>query len=191
MKNPTLAFQAKSFFNVYLNLLNFDAHNSVSNFIVPAVVNGAFSAELALKSMLTERGIPYGREHSLLELFLLLPHDFINEFLCKFYERTSQYHDTDKWMEELILISNAFVDWRYCFEKGPLPAFHFDYFDAFIFAAFCVVSNHYDVDMVERTGSDMTAGKLDIMIEQNRADSKERIMNAFYKKRQKPSSHRE
>jgi len=92
-------------------------------------------------------------------------------------------------MDELILISNAFVDWRYCFEKGPLPAFHLDYFDAFIFAAFCVVSNHYSVEMIERTDSDMTAEKLDIMIEQNRAESKERIMNAFYKKHQKPFSH--
>lgn len=49
MQAEFLVFQAKSFYNAYLNLERIDMQSGDFLFTVPMLVNGAFSIELCLK----------------------------------------------------------------------------------------------------------------------------------------------
>ena len=55
MNKERLAYQAKAFYNAYINLEVFSRDSEGLLFLVPSIVNGAFSIELALKTMLTRR----------------------------------------------------------------------------------------------------------------------------------------
>lgn len=54
MQAEFLIFQAKSFYNAYLNLERIDMQSGDFLFTVPMLVNGAFSIELSLKAILPE-----------------------------------------------------------------------------------------------------------------------------------------
>lgn len=182
MKNIGLAFEAKSFYNAFLNLQKIDSNSPAPYFYLPAIVNGAFSIELAIKSILTENGIKYGKEHNLLELFLLLPDRYRYEFWMFFYQKAPQYQDANEWCNELILISDSFVDYRYCFEKQT-PAFDLDFFTAFAYAAFCTLTSHFSVEIKQTNATQISTEEMDKMIEQNRKDSIERILEELSKRR--------
>lgn len=59
MQAEFLIFQAKSFYNAYLNLERIDMQSGDFLFTVPMLVNGAFSIELSLKAILTRNSISY------------------------------------------------------------------------------------------------------------------------------------
>ena len=65
MQAEFLIFQAKSFYNAYLNLERIDMQSGDFLFTVPMLVNGAFSIELSLKAILTRNSISYKKEHNL------------------------------------------------------------------------------------------------------------------------------
>lgn len=69
MKKCYLAFQAKIFYETFVVLRKMiSGKNGIVRYYVPYIVNGTFSAELALKSILTENETAYQKEHNLLKL---------------------------------------------------------------------------------------------------------------------------
>ena len=113
----------------------------------PLVVNGAFSVELAFKAILAKNGIEYGKEHNLLILFQMLPESFQQELWTYLIEKAPEYADSSKTYDELILLSNAFIDWRYVFEEKPVPAIDSRFLAAFANAAIRTMFSHYNTDL--------------------------------------------
>ena len=149
IRKEFLIYQAKSFYNAYIALEQIhQASDDKLLYFVPALVNGAFSAEITLKAMLANNDIDYGKEHNLLTLYRLLPDSFATEMLGHLFEKAPEYRDIDKCAEELVLISNAFVDWRYAFEGEPTPAFDSRFLAAFANAAIWTMFSHYNADFV-------------------------------------------
>ena len=121
MQAEFLIFQAKSFYNAYLNLERIDMQSGDFLFTVPMLVNGAFSIELSLKAILTRNSISYKKEHNLLVLFRMLPEEFQCEVIGYLLEKAPEYKDMEKFTKEFVLVSNAFVDCRYAFEGVVHP----------------------------------------------------------------------
>ncbi len=83
------------------------------------IVNSAFACELYLKALLKYYKVTIKKEHKLKDLFDKLPEDNqrnINNKVLKLYGRLN-----DIWGFSLLeQVSNAFIDWRYCYEKDRL-----------------------------------------------------------------------
>lgn len=136
MKNIWLVHQAKSFYNAYIALEQIgDPVDSPMLLLVPRLVNGAFAVEVTLKAILTEQGIDYAKEHNIKVLFDLLPKDIQNDFWDFLTSKKPEYADTQKREKELVIMSDAFVKWRYCFESNNPPAFDSNFLSAFANAA--------------------------------------------------------
>ena len=144
-----LMYQAGCFLTAYINLCILNANSSTPVFAVPMIVNGAFAAELSLKALLTKNGIEYGREHNLFYLFNCLPDDIKLEVVNRSMEATPAFRDLQNWMNQLILISNAFEEWRYNYESGHALVLDTNYLQAFAQAVSKTLSSHYGtVDFV-------------------------------------------
>ncbi|MBR3355512.1 MAG: HEPN domain-containing protein [Oscillospiraceae bacterium] len=184
IRNKTLIYQAKSFYNAYIALEQI-YQSSVQPFLyyVPMIVNGAFSIEITIKAMLVENQIEYSKEHNLVVLFQKLPDSFQEELLKHLFEKAPEYREMDKCVEELILISNAFVDWRYVFEGNPAPAFDTRFISAFANASIWTMLSHYNVDVIPSTEKGTTAEEIEKMIQKNREDCK--VANIEWIKRTK------
>ena len=183
IRTDILVFQAKSFYNAYIALdqLNRTCEDSLL-YYVPMLVNGAFSIELTLKAILAKNQIDYGKEHNLLILFQLLPDSFQAELFSHLIEKAPEYKDPKKCAEELILISNAFVDWRYPFEEKQAPAFDSRFLAAFANAAIWTMFSHYNVSYVRSTDEKMPDEEIEEMIRQNREDAKNANLTQIQKK---------
>ena len=153
MRSDFLVYEAKSFYNAYIALEQLSKLDATSEFLlyVPMIVNGAFSIELTLKAILVKNNISYGKDHNLLSLFRLLPNQFQRELLTHLMEKAPEYVDTEKCVDEIVLLSNAFVDWRYAFEGNPAPAVDTRFLAAFANAAILTMFSHYNVDLVPST----------------------------------------
>lgn len=167
MNSDLLAYQAKSFYNAYINLeqIHFQADNLL--FAIPMLVNGAFSVELSLKTILAKNNIDYKKEHNLLSLFEILPEKFQCEIMGYLFKKAPEYKDAEKFSEELILVSNAFVDWRYAFEGKSVPAFDLRFLSALANASICTVLAHYNIDLVTMNNNESDA-QIEEKIESNR-----------------------
>lgn len=169
MNTDFLVYQAKSFYNAYIAL---DQINQASDdqllYFIPTLVNGAFSIEITLKAILAKNQINYGKEHNLLILFRLLPNSFQRELFLHLTEKAPEYMDADKCFDELVLISNAFADWRYAFEDKPVPALQTRFLSAFANAAIWTMFSHYNVDLVPSTIPHKTDEEIDEMLRKNR-----------------------
>ncbi|MDH3973286.1 MAG: HEPN domain-containing protein [Deltaproteobacteria bacterium] len=89
------------------------SQNQVEWLLVPAVTNRAFSIELFLKAILQNDGTSkYG--HKLHELFNDLKHERKTQII----EETGL--DSELFHKDLTKISNAFVEWRYLYEKEDI-----------------------------------------------------------------------
>ena len=158
MNADLLVYQAKAFYNAYIALdqLSRDDSDTLLLLFAPLVVNGAFSVELALKAILAKNQIEYGKEHNLLILFQMLPKSFQQELWTFLIEKAPEYADPKKGLDELVLLSNAFVDWRYAFEGKRLPAIGLRFLSAFANAAIRTMFSHYNTDLrpVAKTESD-------------------------------------
>ena len=172
IRTDILVFQAKSFYNAYIALdqLNREREESLLYYI-PMLVNGAFSIELTLKAILAKNQIDYGKEHNLLILFQLLPDSFQAELLSHVIEKAPEYKDPKKCAEELILISNAFVDWRYPSEEKQAPAFDLRFLSVFANAAIWTMFAHYNVSVTPSSSTGKTDEEVLEMFRQNREDS--------------------
>ena len=133
MRSDFLVYEAKSFYNAYIALEQLSKADTTTELLLyaPMVVNGSFSIELTLKAILVKNHISYGKEHNLLVLFRLLPKPFQDELLTHLIEKAPEYINPEKCVEELVLLSNAFVDWRYAFEDNPAPAIDSRFLSAF------------------------------------------------------------
>lgn len=158
MNADLLVYQAKSFYNAYIELdrLSRDDSDTLLLLFAPLVVNGTFSVELALKAILAKNHIEYGKEHNLLILFQMLPESFQQELWAYLIEKAPEYAGSEKRLDELFLLSNAFVDWRYAFEGNPVPAIESRFLAAFANAAIQTMFSHYNTDLrpVAKTESD-------------------------------------
>lgn len=138
MKNPSLVYQAKSFYNAYIALEQCKPDDDLL-LVAPRLVNGAFSIELIIKAILVEQDISYNNEHNLKVLFDKLPRDIQNTMWRYLAKKAPEYTDKAKRENELILMSNAFVQWRYCYESNNVPAFDGRFLSVFANAAICTM----------------------------------------------------
>lgn len=185
MQAEFLIFQAKSFYNAYLNLERINMQSGDFLFTVPMLVNGAFSIELSLKAILTQNNISYKKEHNLLVLFRMLPEEFQCEIIGYLLEKAPEYKDMEKFAKEFVLVSNSFIDCRYAFEEG-VPSFDFRFLAALANASIRGLLTHYDVKLVQMQEEPMTDEELDKMIEDNRQHYIEK--NISYIAKQKKES---
>ena len=148
MNADLLVYQAKSFYNAYIALdqLSRDDSDALLLLFAPLIVNGAFSTELTLKAILAKNKIEYGKEHK----------SFQQELWTFLTEKAPEYANFERGLNELILLSNAFVDWRYAFEGNPVPAIESRFLAAFANAAIRTMFSHYNTDLrpVAKTESD-------------------------------------
>lgn len=149
MNDKMLIFEAKSFYNAYIALEQLERKEDHPEFLYffPMVVNGAFSIEITIKAMLTKNHIDYGKEHNLLVLFQLLPEAFQCEIIERVKEIAPEYADRGALDNELILVSNAFVDFRYGYESGSMPALNIRFLSVFANASICTMFSRYNVSV--------------------------------------------
>lgn len=147
------------------------------------LVNGAFSVEITLKAILFKEGIEYGKEHNLLVLFEMLPKAIQDKIWNYLAQKAPEYTDQKRRADELVLISNAFVDYRYVFEGKTVPAFDARFLSAFANAAICTMfSLGYNLFLVPGT-SEKSEQEIDNMFANNRAESIQAIQAQIKKKR--------
>ena len=146
-----LIYQAKAFYNAAINLELMDRESDHSSgdflFQTPATVNAAFSIEITLKAILTCEGIAYKREHNLFVLYTLLPEQ-AQYLIFKWMRENVPEYDSEAFIKEFVLISDAFVQWRYSFEEGIKPAFDMRFLMGFATAAIMAMFElGYNVDI--------------------------------------------
>lgn len=78
---------------------------------MPALMCAAFSAELGLKELIRKFGGTVKKEHKYSDLLTLLPKQEVNAILA---DLKTRWTDLDSQMSKA---NNAFVEWRYFFEK--------------------------------------------------------------------------
>ena len=85
------------------------------SYIIPAIVNAAFSCEIFLKLLLQHEGEDIHRIHKLNDLYAKLSQDTQVELKKKTIFRYGKWSDIwgRPYLEQ---ISNAFVEWRYSYE---------------------------------------------------------------------------
>ncbi|MBP5606064.1 MAG: HEPN domain-containing protein [Ruminiclostridium sp.] len=167
MNNTWLVYQAKSFYNAYIALEQINCSDDPLMFFVPKIVNGAFAVEVILKAILTEQGIDYDKEHNLKVLFDKLPQNLQEEFWEYLCSKKPEYTDVEKRDKELVIMSDAFIKWRYSFEDGA-PAFDENFLAAFANAAIYMMFHlGYNVSSVYG-GVSESCEDLDNKIETNR-----------------------
>ena len=138
-----LRYQSGSFLTAYINLSILNSQTSDLTFTIPMIVNGAFSAELTLKALLTKEGIQYSKDHNLLYLFSLLPDDIALQIVNDTMSRTPAFRDINNWLDNLICISDAFEEWRYAYEANHSLVLDTNFLQAFVQACNQVLSNRF------------------------------------------------
>ena len=188
MNSTLLVYQAKSFYNAYIALeqLSREDSDALLLLLAPLIVNGAFSIELTLKAILAKNQISYKNEHNLLILFQLLPKSFQEELWTHLIEKTPEYRDSEKCFNELVLLSNAFVDWRYAFEGKPVPAIELRFLSAFANAAILTMFYHYNADLQPAVKSE-SDDEIERKFQENREKCKEENLRKI---RDKTKEHR-
>ena len=176
MNTDLLVFQAKSFYNAYVALDQLDRNETAPALLyhIPVIVNGAFSIEITLKAILKKEHIQFKKEHNLAVLFLMLPEQFQMEILEKLSKKAPEYIDTRRFTEELVLISTAFVNWRYAFEDHSAPAIDTRFLSAFSNAAISTLLAHYNVDLTPSTASTISEDEINELFLQNREEFREK-----------------
>jgi hypothetical protein len=120
-KSESIYNQAQSFANTSAYLYEKDLKSlpKKPQSICPFIVNAAFSAEMYLKCLQEIHG-KVTESHVLTALFKSLPNkvkDKINK-ACKKCESKHQIEQGVLFKEHLKNINNAFVNWRYIYEKS-------------------------------------------------------------------------
>lgn len=186
MKNPFLIYQAKSFYNAYLALEPLAPAGDELLFMVPKLVNGAFSIELTIKAILVEQGISYDKEHNLKVLFDKLPAEIQKRIWDFLATKAPEYSDVTKCENELLIMSDAFVQWRYSYEGKAVPTFDGRFLSALanatIFVMFDLGYNAFFTSSVITQDAERCA-EIDAKIEQNRKTFLEKNQNIIQKKK--------
>ena len=179
-----LIYQAKSFYNAAINLELIYRESDDLLFMTPAIVNAAFSIEITLKAILACEGISYENEHNIFVLYNLLPED-AQMLIWKWVWSKAPEYDVEKSVRELILISDAFKQWRYSFEDGIKPALDVRFLMCFANAAIGTMFElGYNVDLIPRA-EEMSAEEVesvDRMYEENRSEAIEKNLEYIRRK---------
>lgn len=155
-----LVYQAKSFYNAAINLERIHHESGNLLFFVPMVVNAAFSVEIAFKAILACEDISYENEHNLFILYGLLP-DKAKILVQKWIEKKTPEYDLESFLNELILVSDSFRQWRYSFEGDVAPALEIRFLMCLANAAIgTMFEMGYNVDLVE-TREEMSAEEIE------------------------------
>lgn len=168
MNERFLIYQAKSFYNAYIALEQIKNEEDPFLLYVPMLVNGAFAVELTLKAILTKQKIEYKNEHNLKVLFDKLPLDIQKELWDFLEKKKPEYADSQKRETELIIMSDAFVKWRYCFEGEGAPAFDTSFLSAFANAAIYIMFHLGYNTFIQSTISTETDDEIEKKFEDNR-----------------------
>ena len=184
LNDNMLVFEAKSFYNAYIALEQLDRDNDHPPmlFHIPMIVNGAFAIEITFKAILTKNQIEYGKEHNLAVLFLKLPESFRREIVGSFIQTAPEYLDMRRLSDELIILSNAFVDWRYGFEKNSVPALDMRFLSVFANAAICVMLSHYNVNVFPSTSEMKSEAEIEKQFQDNRDQFRRKNLDTIQKK---------
>ena len=92
-----------------------------TNKIYPYIVNTAFACEIYLKILILINGEAYGKVHTLKDLYI--KSKICKEFENYVMENTKNLnikYNKEKLDDDITLISDAFVEWRYVFESEEL-----------------------------------------------------------------------
>ncbi len=184
MKDKTIVYQAKSFYNAYIALEQIYNNTNETMFLVPVIVNGCFSIEITLKAILKNNDIKYKNEHNLVVLYNKLPTEIqkmINDWVL---EKTPEYKDDSRINEELLIISGAYNQWRYCFDNEPASidtCFVSSFANAVIGVMFSLGLN---VDLTEEIVTNNEIDMVSHKIEENRKQFIEKNKEYIKKKEQ-------
>ena len=102
----------------------------------------------------------------------MLPKSFQQELWAYLIEKAPEYAGSEKGLDELILLSNAFVDWRYAFEGKAVPAIESRFLAAFANAAIRTMFSHYNTDL-RPVAKEKTDDAIAQMLYENRKKCKE------------------
>ena len=182
MNTDLLVYEAKAFYNAYINLENTYLEDGSPLFFAPMAVNGAFAIELSLKALLTKLDVPYEKEHNLLILFKKLP-DRIQKVYWRILEnKAPEFSDEQKRMEELLLISEVFADWRYWFENNKSAPFNSRFLSVFANSAIWLLFGlGFNVDLVEDK-SEIDEAQIEIMLKNERKEALDSLQKRVEKK---------
>ena len=111
-----MKFQVGSFFAAYNTLCSIYFQSDNQKYLTPMIVNGAFTAELAIKAILHETQIDFGKEHNLMYLFKLLPEDIALDIINRSMAKAEPYRNITEWINQLFAIAQDFETWRYSAE---------------------------------------------------------------------------
>jgi hypothetical protein len=168
MNRVSLLFEATSFYNAFINLEKINDVLGKVKLIPPVIVNGAFSIELSLKAILTIADIDYKKEHSIKRLFNMLPKDIQEQIWSWIAEKTPEYANVHICNDELSMISDAFIKWRYLFEGDPAPAIDMRFLSIFANATFGVMASlNPEIELVE-TSTELSADEIEKQFVDNR-----------------------
>lgn len=184
-----LIYQAKAFYNAAINLelLDRESDHSSGDFLfqIPAIVNAAFSIEITLKAILTCEGIAYKREHNLFVLYTLLPEQ-AQYLIFKWMRENVPEYDSEAFIKEFVLISDAFIQWRYSFEEGIKPAFDMRFLMGFATAAIMAMFElGYNVDITPGKKKKKSDEEILQMLEDNRRQAYEKNLDYIRSAREK------
>ena len=129
------------------------------DYALPWIVNGAFACELGMKYILECNNLSYHKEHLLHELFNKLPD---KDAIAISSELIKQYpgYDKDFFSQNILLISDAFCNFRYAYEKNLVLEFKFC--KLFFEAVFNQVATYPSYTLIERSeSSDFTEKDFD------------------------------
>lgn len=182
-KLSQLRYQAGSFLTAYINLSIMNSQANDLTFTIPMVVNGAFSAELALKALLTKEGIRYYREHNLLYLFSLLPDDIALQIVNDSMSRTPAFRDINNWLDQLFYISGAFEDWRYAHEAEHSLVLDTNFLQAFAQACNQVLSNQFGGVIVSKEVSAGNEQEFEKKIDEAKQQTKAAVLKKLQNKK--------
>ena len=184
MNDDFLVYQAKSFYNAYIALEQINNEDDPLLLYIPRLVNGAFAAEITLKAILTKQGIVYKNEHNLKILFDKLPSSIQKDFWDFLETKKPEYADVLKREKELLIMSDAFVKWRYCFEGNNAPAFDINFLSAFANAAIYIMFSLGYNAFLKPSNTTKTEEEIEKMLEDNRNANYQNSITYINKKQQ-------
>lgn len=111
--HQSLAFE--SFYSAWRLLDDKIDFKTISDYTLPWIVNGAFACEIGMKYILSRNGISISKVHLLHVLFNHLPN---NDKAAIWDRLKSSYSYQDDYINDsILLISNAFNNFRYSYER--------------------------------------------------------------------------
>ena len=156
---PQMSLNYRGFYETWHLLNKVTDLTSVDVYTIPWIVNGAFACELGLKYILTQNNISFKREHYLHKLFELLPHQDKTAIFKELCEKYPNYSN-EQLSKEILLISDAFRNFRYAYEHSLTSNFMF--LKVWFEAVFNQVATYPSYEFIERTDDpDITMDELD------------------------------